>query len=526
VAAVALGTALRLSSATGLGEAAFAALADQVYQAPSSLIPYFLIDADRRVHDGPADMREAVHALQRDWNHLERERQLLCDLQGQLVLNGILTTNVWFTAASIRWLAMLEPNWIEQHTTADGKPVVTSNEVTAIHFFPRPVVAVAIEDALREAGAAVPPYFTFQVEVAGESFASPREARVSKLAPLAQATGSLALLVARGISLPGEQIQEGPEFEAMPSHPPFLLSLYLSDPAALYALQRQRTLWFGALVLAVALTAVIGFIRARRAFLREHQLSELKSNFVSSVSHELRAPIASVRLMAESLERGKVADQARQQEYFRFIVQECRRLSSLIANVLDFSRIEQGRKLYEFEPTDITALVRETVRLMETYASEKEVTVSLKLPAEPALVTHDLEKTPFQPLLDARSVQQALINLIDNALKHSPKESVVTVALDMVMPPGCAQKDTGSPPCFYVWVEDRGPGIPAAEHERIFERFYRLGSELRRETQGVGIGLSIVKHIVEAHGGRVIVQSQPGEGSRFTIELPLRHEMP
>ena len=99
----------------------------------------------------------------------------------------------------------------------------------------------------------------------------------------------------------------------------------------------------------------------------------MKSNFVSSVSHELRAPIASVRLMAESLERGKVAGGEKQDEYFRFIVQECRRLSSLIENVLDFSRIEQGRKQYEFEPTDLAALTRETVKLMEPYAEEKGV---------------------------------------------------------------------------------------------------------------------------------------------------------
>src|SRR5882757_2759454 len=106
----------------------------------------------------------------------------------------------------------------------------------------------------------------------------------------------------------------------------------------------------------------------------------MKSNFVSSVSHELRAPIASVRLMAEGLERGKIQDPAKQNEYFRFIVQECRRLSSLIENVLDFSRIEQGRKQYEFEPTDLLALTRETVKLMEPYAEEKGVELKFETP--------------------------------------------------------------------------------------------------------------------------------------------------
>jgi signal transduction histidine kinase len=138
--------------------------------------------------------------------------------------------------------------------------------------------------------------------------------------------------------------------------------------------------------------------------------------------------------------------------------------------------------------------------------------------------------------LDGRAIQQALINLIDNAIKHSAKGQVVQV--------GISQEAANSPliteeelsltsrrshcqPSFAakgfikLWVQDHGPGIPPSEHERIFERFYRVGSELRRETQGVGIGLSIVKHVVEAHGGAIRVQSTPGQGSTFAIELPL-----
>jgi two-component system phosphate regulon sensor histidine kinase PhoR len=113
-------------------------------------------------------------------------------------------------------------------------------------------------------------------------------------------------------------------------------------------------------------------------------------------------------------------------------------------------------------------------------------------------------------------MQQALVNLLDNAIKHSPSGSEVTVTLDIPNPKSPIQN-----PKFFLSVSDHGPGIPAAEHEKIFERFYRLGSELRRETPGVGIGLSIVKHIVEAHGGCVRVESEVGKGSRFTIELPM-----
>jgi signal transduction histidine kinase len=227
--------------------------------------------------------------------------------------------------------------------------------------------------------------------------------------------------------------------------------------------------------------------------------------------------------MAESLERGKISGVEKQNEYFRFIGQECRRLSSLIENVLDFSRIEQGRKQYEFEPTDLAALVEQTVKLMAPYAEERGV-----------LMKSEIRNPKSEMQVDGRAMQQALVNLIDNAIKHSPKGEVVTVEIhetpqstdaktsseDEGREGGRGGRDAGIRLC----VTDRGPGIPQGEREKIFERFYRLGSELRRETQGVGIGLSIVKHIVEAHGGRVKVDSETGKGSRFTIELPHRIE--
>lgn len=336
--------------------------------------------------------------------------------------------------------------------------------------------------------------------------------------------------------------------------------VYLVDAAALYARQRQRTRWFAGLVLAAAVTAGVGLVGAHRTFERQLRLGEMKSNFVSSVSHELRAPIAAVRLLAESLDRGKVSDEARRREYFRLIVQECRRLSSLIENVLDFSRIDQGRKRYEFEPTDLAALVDQTVRLLEPYAAEREVALQLV----------GVGGFSRQPHLDGKAVQQALVNLIDNAVKHSPPGATVQIALETRPTGGTGAGPAhpelrpgpraGDPPqaaaadpvanaadasrpaqaaggtagrasqrvvcrapsaAIILTVTDRGPGIPAGERERIFEPFHRLGSELRRETPGIGIGLSIVKHVVEGHGGRVRVESEPGRGSRFVVELPL-----
>lgn len=170
----------------------------------------------------------------------------------------------------------------------------------------------------------------------------------------------------------------------------------------------------------------------------------------------------------------------------------------MIENVLDFSRIEQGRKQYEMESTDLVALTQQTVKLMETYAAERDVKITMAVSGEP---------TPIEA--EGKAIQQALVNLIDNAIKHSPKGAEIKVGVEF------------KSRIVELWVEDRGEGIPEEEHEKIFDRFYRVGSELRRETQGVGIGLSIVKHIVEAHGGKVTVQSEIGKGSRFTIELPV-----
>jgi signal transduction histidine kinase len=286
-----------------------------------------------------------------------------------------------------------------------------------------------------------------------------------------------------------------------PHGTPLAVDVFLTDPALFYARQRQRAWSFGALIAVAALAGLIGWAATWRALNRQYQLNAMQSNFVSSVSHELRAPLASVRLMAEGLDRGTIHTPDKQREYFRFIVRECGRLSSLVENVLDFSRIEQGHKQYEFEATDVSALVAHTVKLMEPCAADRRVTLEPVAPPESVCAE-----------IDGKAIQQALVNLIDNAIKHSPPDTPVKIVLESNPP--------GAPGCISIQVEDFGKGIPIEEHEKIFDLFYRSGSELRRETPGVGIGLSIVKHIVESHGGRVRVQSVPGQGSRFEIILP------
>lgn len=318
-----------------------------------------------------------------------------------------------------------------------------------------------------------PAYFGLQIDVAGKSLLS-----VTNDSPL------LADF-APGASAPSSV---------------FRVQVRLVDSDAFYARQRTRTLWMGALIGLSMAAVLIGFATAWRAFRRQQQLGQMKTNFVSSVSHELRAPIASVRLMAEELTHQERPDPAKVREYHSFISQECRRLSGLIENVLDFSRHEQGRKEYTFESTDLEALLTETSKLMQSYASAKNITIRPVVQGTPE---------PFEA--DGRALQQVLVNLIDNAIKHSPQDAGVEAGV------GFEARQVS------LWVEDHGEGIPPGEQQRIFERFYRRGSELRRETQGVGLGLAIVKNVVEAHNGSVTVRSAPGKGSRFTVTLPINN---
>jgi len=385
-------------------------------------------------------------------------------------------------------LAIFQPTAYEASSAGHGY---------AVWLVPRTVVEAVFHRALSENQFLIPNYITTAVTVAGSELPSLGTQAVldekSLLAGADQAPGNLDLPRPAAWGMADTNSSPPAAFH-------FNVRFYLASRGQMLAAERQHEKWFGALILGAVFAAIVGLLAAQRAFRRQWQLNEEKSNFVSSVSHELRAPIAAVRLMAENLARGKISGPERQDEYFHFIVQECRRLSALIENVLDFSRIEQGRKQYEFEPANLAALAEATVKLLAPYAAEKGVRLEF---------VPDLRAPIAELLLDGRALQQAIVNLIDNAVKHSPPGETVTVGI------ACPDGNV-----VHLWVADHGPGIPSAEHEKIFERFYRLGSELRRETQGAGIGLSVVKHIIDAHGGRIRVHSEVGQGSRFTIELP------
>jgi signal transduction histidine kinase len=262
--------------------------------------------------------------------------------------------------------------------------------------------------------------------------------------------------------------------------------------------------------LAVTKTALIGFIDvmllAGLALVwtnvrRELKLSRLKSDFVANVSHELKTPLALIRLFAETLELGRVPTEDKKRQYHRIINKESRRLTQLINNILDFSRIEAGRKEYRFARTDLAAVVRDVVDAYRFQIEQHGFAFDVE-------IAEDLPEMD----LDPEALSQALINLLNNAIKYSPGEKAIAVSVRR-------EGDRA-----LVSVRDRGIGIPRGEQRRIFEKFYRVESSVVHTTKGSGLGLALVQHITEAHGGRVEVASAPGEGSTFTLSLPVRGE--
>jgi signal transduction histidine kinase len=462
----------------------------EVIEEPSFIAPMLLEMAEAKTNRADAVTFEKLHLTRELWAVQLKKQEWLESIRPLTLpkVNQPSSTNwaCWTSGADGEALALAQPSTF-QNMGGDAEGVPLSGEGYRIWFFPRPIVEAMVKRSLAKNSFLIPNFAEAILTVEGRTLVV-SSGRTARSGPelLGTANGRFGAAA------------------AFPAAAAFEIKFVLVSRSQMLKTERRRAWMVGLLICGAAGAALIGYASARGAFRTQLHLNEAKSNFVSSVSHELRAPIASVRLMAESLERGKVTESAKQNEYYRFIVQECRRLSSLIENVLDFSRIEQGRKQYEFEPTDALALTRETVKLMEPYAEERGVQLKL----ETSNIQHPTSNIELE--IDGRAIQQALVNLIDNAIKHSAKGQTVTVGLNA----GCK---TG----VLVYVEDHGPGIPPVEHEKIFERFYRLGSELRRETQGVGIGLSIVRHIVVAHGGNVTVRSNVGEGSRFTIVLPV-----
>lgn len=267
--------------------------------------------------------------------------------------------------------------------------------------------------------------------------------------------------------------------------------------ASISEMVRQRFLRNLAMVAILVVCLLAAAYAVYRSIRRQVALARMKSDFVSNVSHELRTPLALIRMYTETLEMGRIPDEERRMAYLRVISQEAERLTHLVNHILNFSRMEAGRKTYASAPVDLNEVVETVFRLYEPTLGQQGFTITPRL-------------APDLPLLigDRDALTEALVNLIDNAVKYSRDDRRITIETGT---------ETGG---VFVAVEDHGIGIAAADQRRVFEKFYRVSTGLVHQTRGTGLGLAIVDHIVRSHGGRVVLRSAPGEGSRFSLHLP------
>jgi two-component system phosphate regulon sensor histidine kinase PhoR len=255
---------------------------------------------------------------------------------------------------------------------------------------------------------------------------------------------------------------------------------------------------FGILILALVATTILGTIATLVVLYREAYLSRLQTDFVNKVSHDLRTPLTSIRMFVETLQLGRLEDPARQAEALAIISLETERLSALIARLLDWARMESGKRSYDFRRQPVGPIVDDALRAMEPQRLQTG-----------AALTRELDAGLPQVYVDRDALADALVDLLQNAFKYTGPDKRIQVLAHAA---GNAVE---------IVVQDNGPGIPGSDQKRIFDKFYRGKDPLERSIEGSGLGLSMVKHIVEAHGGKVSVKSELGKGAAFTVLLPV-----
>lgn len=264
----------------------------------------------------------------------------------------------------------------------------------------------------------------------------------------------------------------------------------------LVAGEERLNILLGILVLCFTGAVVSGVVLVWVFARRDAKLSQLQADFVSKVSHELRTPLTSIRMFTETLAMRR-GNPAVEEKCIEALTRESRRLQDLIDRLLDWGRMESGRRLYSMQPTDIKSLVEDAVNAYEPLRERRQVTLDLRVQSTLGVVS-----------CDAGAVKDALVNLLSNAYKYGGEPPVIRVWV----------RETGGRVHFSV--TDNGRGIDRREHRRIFEKFYRIDDRLSREREGSGLGLAIVAHVVRAHGGSIEVDSALGRGSTFTLIFP------
>jgi signal transduction histidine kinase/tetratricopeptide (TPR) repeat protein len=256
-----------------------------------------------------------------------------------------------------------------------------------------------------------------------------------------------------------------------------------------------------ALIIAIILLIILGVFFIFHDISREQELTRMKSEFISNVTHEIKTPIATIRGLAENVSEGWITSRDKQQQYFYLIASESEKLGHLVENTLDFSRIESGSKRYNMENCSVEELIEKTVHRFRLLAEGEEFNLSVDIGNNLPVVW-----------IDKTAMEQVLLNLLDNALKYSFQEKVIKVIVK-------ADKEY-----LYISISDHGIGINRKDLSKIFDKFYRSESYSGRKITGSGIGLTLVKEIVESHRGNITVESERNKGSTFTIQLPLNQK--
>ena len=255
---------------------------------------------------------------------------------------------------------------------------------------------------------------------------------------------------------------------------------------------------FGTLILALVATTIIGTIGTLVVLYREAYVSRLQTDFVNKVSHDLRTPLTSIRMFVETLQLDRIADPAQRKEALDIISAETQRLSQLITRLLDWARMESGKRSFDLSPQPLGPVVDDALRAVEPQRVQSGADLRREIPDDLPWV-----------LADRDALGDALVDLLQNAFKYTGPDKRISVSA----------RAAGN--AVEVVVEDNGPGIPGSDQKRIFDKFYRGKDPLDRSIEGSGLGLSMVKHVVQAHGGKVGVRSELGKGAAFTVLLPM-----
>jgi two-component system phosphate regulon sensor histidine kinase PhoR len=264
--------------------------------------------------------------------------------------------------------------------------------------------------------------------------------------------------------------------------------------------EARYNLLFGILVLTFCGTLATGVTLVWVFLRRERNLSELQADFVSKVSHELRTPLTSIRMFTETLTLRR-GDKAAEDRCIDALTKESARLQHLIDRLLDWGKMESGRRVYELAEHDVRAILEEAVNAFEPTRERRHVELTVEV--EPNLP---------RLMCDRSAIVISIVNLLSNAYKYGGQPRRIDLSAKAADRTVC------------ITVRDNGKGIARTEHKRIFEKFYRVDDLLSRQQEGSGLGLSIVQHVIRAHKGKVHVDSEPGQGSAFTLKLPLTRE--